>query len=513
MYEIVEGGFRVRLDREPQRLRLRVEESDHFLFDQPLPGEGHVCAGELMYRAKEIDDGVVAALQLAAQRGTGKLPAKARMLATLADETRDRLLGAACILGGIKKPGGLFSRKLPGEDEAKALLEDEGKTKPLGFYTWSDSLRRLFRQDRALQDELPSPQRVREVLRADPDLMRAYEAHLAFEARVANPPAEPDLRTGERLLPAARAPERTLILALYGNSPIPDGFDLMSELVRRVRSGAVDLAPKPDSGFYDHQLAPLPALLSPRRSDRLSFDESWEKRLESLARAAWALARETQIKSLDAVMAGAAPPPPRLVHLHPALRVEPLPEYYALRADSYRFLREAMAEVIGESALDGIARLTPRGESGESVLQSLRETESLFRGARAAALEDLGFAAPPGAAEFARWAAKRPPVGDGRMMVPVFFDVQRRKYKVWALLGWEDAPALIDFVERPRVVSIEKLDRNAGEAQLAWVSGGDSYWTPVVVELYVRKLLDRDQLRALCEKHGDVSAIMADLQS
>ena len=99
------------------------------------------------------------------------------------------------------------------------------------------------------------------------------------------------------------------------------------------------------------------------------------------------------------------------------------------------------------------------------------------------------------------------------MMVPVFFDVQRRKYKVWALLGWEDAPALIDFVERPRVVSIEKLDRDAGEAQLAWVSGGDSYWTPVVVELYVRKLLDRDQLRALCEKHGDVSAIMADLQS
>jgi len=249
MYEIVEGGFRVRLDREPQRLRLRVEESDHFLFDQPLPGEGHVCAGELMYRAKEIDDGVVAALQLAAQRGVGKLPAKARMLATLADETRDPLLGAACILGGIKKPGGLFSRKLPGEDEAKALLEDEGKTKPLGFYTWSDSLRRLFRQDRALQDELPSPQRVREVLRADPDLMRAYEAHLAFEARVANPPAEPDLRTGERLLPAARAPERTLILALYGNSPIPDGFDLMSELVRRSPTRA----------------APRPALAPPER--------------------------------------------------------------------------------------------------------------------------------------------------------------------------------------------------------------------------------------------------------
>ena len=74
MYEIVEHGYRVSLDRGPQRLRLEVEAPDFPFLQESLPlSETHVCAGELMYRAKQIDDGVVAALELAAQRGLGKL--------------------------------------------------------------------------------------------------------------------------------------------------------------------------------------------------------------------------------------------------------------------------------------------------------------------------------------------------------------------------------------------------------------------------------------------------------
>ena len=521
MYEIVEHGYRVSLDREPQRLRLDVEAPDFPFLQESLPlSETHVCAGELMYRAKQIDDGLVAALELAAQRGLGKLQAKSKLLLELAKRSADPLLHAACILGGLKKAGGFFSRKGPGQDEAKALLADQGKTKPLGFYTWSKELQQLFRQDRALQEELDAPA-VLQVLRAAPELMRAYQAQLRFAARIANPPAEPDLFAGGRFLPTARAPERTLGLALYGNAPIPEGFELMRELVARVRGGKIDLTPGATSGFYDHQLAPLAALLAPERNERLESGAGWEKRLEDLARAAWALARETQIKQLDAMMMGSRAPrvPPRRVHLRPALRVEPLPAYYALRATSYRFLREQMAELIGEAALDGIPRLTPDGPGDHSVLQTLRDAEALFRGAHAAALEDLGLPAPPGASAFSEWMRNRDrsndddQIRDGRMMVPVFFDVQRRKYKVWAMLGWVVAGASVEFTARPRVVSVDRLEGQPDEPELVWTGDNCAYWQPVMVETYVSELLDRDEFRALCDTHRSQAEILRALQS
>ena len=39
---------------------------------------------------------------------------------------------------------------------------------------------------------------------------------------------------------------------LYGNRPIPEGFDLADEMIRRIRDGSLKLAPTETSGWYDH---------------------------------------------------------------------------------------------------------------------------------------------------------------------------------------------------------------------------------------------------------------------
>jgi hypothetical protein len=39
-----------------------------------------------------------------------------------------------------------------------------------------------------------------------------------------------------------------LVERLFGDRPIPDGPDLMSELIRRVRSGEISLIPTAESG-------------------------------------------------------------------------------------------------------------------------------------------------------------------------------------------------------------------------------------------------------------------------
>jgi hypothetical protein len=75
-----------------------------------------------------------------------------------------------------------------------------------------------------------------------------------------NPPSETvhDLVSagapGERrILPPSRSHESDHVLRLYRDRPIPDGFDLAEEVARRVEGGSLSLAPREDSGWYDHQ--------------------------------------------------------------------------------------------------------------------------------------------------------------------------------------------------------------------------------------------------------------------
>src|SRR5262249_17198798 len=138
--------------------------------------------------------------------------------------------------------------------------------------------------------------------------------------------------------PPSRAHETDLVTKLYGNRPIPDGFSLVDEMIRRIRSGQIQLKPTEQSGWYDYQTWAIEPLVVPERTPEathLQATESYRKQLVELFKGILALTRETHIKQLVVPMAGAAAPglPKRPeIHIRPDLTVEPLATFYRRRA-------------------------------------------------------------------------------------------------------------------------------------------------------------------------------------
>ncbi len=64
--------------------------------------------------------------------------------------------------------------------------------------------------------------------------------------------------------PSSETPD-PIIKKLFGSRPIPDGFVLADEVVRRIRSSELALAPRAESGWYDYQTWALKALVLPER--------------------------------------------------------------------------------------------------------------------------------------------------------------------------------------------------------------------------------------------------------
>lgn len=525
------NGVRYELHREPQVLRLRARDPFHDrLSARPRGVAGtsttFVGAALLAHKAKQVDDGIVAALELAAQRGAGTMAGKYALLhgllAHLKGEGEARAtLDAASSLGGEHPCS-------PGRATAirDAFLRDPFRSKPLGFYSWSDELSRLFRQDRLLQSDLsaaPDLGAVVDALRGDPRLRADYEASLRLSERLTNGLVCADLRPllGSRgaaparptaFFPPSRSHETELLKRLYGDAPLPEDFDLAHALVASIRSGEIDLTPSETSGWYDIQTWALETLAAPERAveaKKLELDESYCARLEDLFRAAVAATRETHAKQLEGVVRGGASPRQLKLFIGPQLTVEPLVTYYQRRADSYRFVRAVIIEVFGEDALSMLHGLRPSGPLGQTIGHELTAMMHLFDGAAATAMRELGMPTEWDTSAFEGWrgGAGDPDVdADLRMMLPLFDDLERRQTKVWMLLGWSSISLDVSFATPPRV---ELLGGSRVNVELT----SESYTvpTPVMVEAYVSRLLDRDAFRAHCEKHVTVEAILAGL--
>ena len=125
-------------------------------------------------------------------------------------------------------------------------------------------------------------------------------------------------------------------------------------------------------------------------------------------------------------------------------------------------MRGVLAEAFGADALAGLHRLTQVGAVAASLADELDRMEELFAGAAATARRELGMEPGPGDGEatrqFAGWKAAlaedRDVGRDCRMMVPVFFDLQRRKTKAWAFLGWRTVPVDVEYRTEPQVLGV-----------------------------------------------------------
>ncbi len=534
-YEAEQSGVRYRVCREGQRLGLAVAErwsADVSPSVRDVAGGGaFTSAAVLALKAKQVDDGLYAAVDLAAQRGAGVFCGRRAVLRTLlervsADGDAHAVIEAAASLGENAPC------KSPAVEALRAaFLADPSRSKPLGFYTWSEDLGRVFRQDRLLQSDVSRSRDLRavtEAIRADPALRASYEACLRLPERLTNPLACADLRglmgaldDGRSfettrplaLFPASRAHETELVNRMYpGNRLIPDDFDLMRELIRAVRSNELDLTPSDASGWYDVQTWALETLVAPERAEEARSVElapSYVEHLEELFRGILTATRETHIKQLDVPPFGSAAPRVTKLQVAPQLTVEPLVTYYKRRADAYRFVRAALAEAFGEEALGTLHGLRSTGRVTEPLGVELTSMIRLFDGAAATAMHELGIPTTGDRAAFATWRGGEgdPDVNaDLRAMVPVFFDVDRCKTKVWMIVGWERRSLFASFARPPRV----ELLGNAN-VEIEPSSSFHPVATPVMAEAYVSRLLDRDEFRAHCDRHRTNEAIVAAL--
>jgi len=548
--EVVFDSHRVHVDPSEQRLRLWIDEPlGHFhmvtepeLRPTPPRGKtGFVAATILVQKAKQFDDGLYAAVELAAQRGAGAFAGKASLVRAVLDRlvTHQKSASAIVPIAAAAGLGGIATPAVPQLEadiaaETSAFLADEMRSKPLGFYTWSPELEAIFRQDRLLQGDISDRNAERDILEAvaaDPAASAAFTAYLTLISKLTNPLVERGPRGEFRVFPPSASHEGDLITRLYGASPIPEDFSLIDEMIKRIRAGTLSLAPSDASGWYDYQTWAHEPFVIPEKmpeAARLELDEKYRERLLDVFKGAQALARETHVKQLDITRAGMAlgarpKKEPVILVVRPDLGVEPVPAYYLRRADSYRFVRHVLDDAFGAGALTRMARVGPDGRSATDLDSELAGIERLFRGAYVASCRQIGLALDPAASaaaddderDFTSWAARiagDPDVGqDVRMMVPIFFDEARHTLKVWAFLGWTTDEVKVNFRRPPRVSVFDRSGRPIEQSDdLKVVFGLETHAAarPVTAEVYVDALLNRTEFRALCDRLKTRSAIL-----
>lgn len=473
----------------------------------------------LVAKAKRFDDRLNAAVEMLSHHGVAQFDGIyalfAQIRGRLSVGPAYGLLDAAAHLVEGKSSAELGPEKIHTRRWLGEFLGNPERSTPLGIYTDTEELTRIFRHDRLLQSELEGEPAIaiRSVLEADPKLLAAYERHLAIMTKVTGPLAVAPVTRANRdgkfaVLPASDAAENRLVKALFGDAPVPDGFVLGSELVTRIHDGRLDTVPRASDGWYAHQFHAIAALLSPNTGG-LQIGARYRKELEETFQALFALNRETHVKQVEHPRAGSA----ARIFIRPMLSVEPLPEFYARTASAYRFLREQLVDLFGDEVL----RSAPLVDFGLDILAGLIEIETLFRGAEAVSRFELGQSEDSpettmSRAAFGAWQLRSgadPDLQyDLRVAVPFWFDRIRKTYRIGATIGLEMRTLAVDFVTRPTVTTFGSL-ANAP----IYTSTKHDILVPITLECNVRKPPTRAELRAICDREKTPAAIKYALQS
>ncbi len=393
---------------------------------------------------KHLDDRILAALEEHLSAGSCIFPGgKQALLAALLEEVlkrndpdRDKassFLAAAIELGGGRAdvPQTVRSRA---RSLVQSFLRDTARSEPIGFYSESEALRRVFRRDRFLakaieQDESIAPLvPIAEALSARPDLLRAYSDFRKLNERITNADVDLNLEDllrhkalfgdagalstelfrpnapevvrarlnkggrgpGIAFWPASTSPENRLFKRIYQTEELPSS-NCMEDLIAALRAGSVSLDPTADSGYYDYQLYALETLVMPENAQeeqKLLLRARYKKRLREAFEAMLAKRRETHVKYLEIPGTAGGHSEPRI--WTPELSVEPCATNYLRTARAYRYLAGVLRSEFGEEELD---RIELAGLPG-GLLRELDGATALFYGLYLVVCNDIGL--PPG---------------------------------------------------------------------------------------------------------------------
>lgn len=493
--------------------------------------------------AKQLDDSIYAGVEHSIQDGLGAtvLPKRSILEGALdylvthrsgaADEAIVHV-AAALRLGGAPAavPADLEARV------AAAISDFEREpalSKPIGFYTWSNELGAIWKQDRFLQKEIVSGDAscaLATAIASDPARKARYESLLALVSRLTNPlhsslaKQVTDAAGGKcnapekpaAFLSSSKSAEVALFEKLYPYG-IPAGANLMQDLIAAIRDGRVDLAPKAGDGWYQHQQFALETLLVTDKSEersKVAFTGKYKKRLQEAFETMLVQHRETHVKQLDVASTTSAP----MANI-PEFRLEPMATVYVRHARSYVFLEAALDEAYGKDLLDKGVAVSAGGAESETLRARIRRVRDLFYGLYIDSAYDIGMKpkleskGDPEKTEWAtlgesadKWLANtdKDPVAkaDVRVMIPIA-SVGGGKMKYWAVVGVRTTLASYSYLEGDTVAPPKDPK---DEARIALATEQFLEVTSTGVPL------SRDEFRALCDQNVTAEAIKAALE-
>jgi hypothetical protein len=547
----------VRPDREVHLLRLHASykaASDAAEGEAVLPSVNMIDG-----KAKQFDDGLLAALAQAYYQGLGDtLTSHVDLVRRIFDAVGLDGAAAPLLAAGLELAG----EKVEPVDEARKrellgrFLSNELLSKPIGFYSWNETLQTSFRFLRFFrqpidESDLAVLTSLVEALRSRPLLRAEYRQMVEFYGQLTNPALFlslddlVDLESLDRqqlaslrskkgvthssvaVLPPSTSREGLLFEKLFGEG-LPPNADLMRELITRVRSGELDLEPDPKSGWYDHQVYALETLLLPERGEenqKLLLTSSYKRRMLEAFAALITKRRESHVG--DAVESAALVGPPET--LEPRLRVEPCPSYFVRTARAYAFLLNFLEATMGGQALGSLTGLSKAGSRDMDLYAELQLMRELFYGLYLVSSEDIGHRPRfldgeqvatdrcySTAIEWLAGAFDDPDLAaDTRVSIPVFADPQRRVTRLWMTLGVRLTPLEVSFARPPHIKAVG----GPGDWQAAAAStlASRRYLIPVdefaEVELPGSVALTREEFRTLCDEHETKQAILEALQA
>lgn len=518
-------------------------------------------------KAKQFDDGLYAAVDLAFYKGVrGRLESQVRLIRRFAELAGPKSAAAPFLAAGLELAGVKVEVKDVAEKDRlrDAFLANETRSKPIGFYTWSEPLRTLFRFTRFYQKEFDASdakelavvQALAGPLNRDQGLLADYRRMLAFYAKLNNPAGSlslADLPKGGApgpdsvvrlvrekkiahasvaVLPPSTSKEAVLFEALFPLG-IPPDADLMKELVRKIRSGEVDLKPRADSGWYEYQVYALETLLLPEKGaekDKLLLSKEYKKRMLDAFKALMTKRRETHLGGMEAAKAAAPLPPPpggQAPSVEPRLRVEPAPTFYLRTARAYAFLQTFLQATVGKEALRTLHGLKQEGERTQDLQTEVTWMRDLFYGLYLISAEDIGLkdslAGDEGvdresvyrlASEWLAVAYDDADLAtDTRVAVPVYMDADRNVTRLWLTLGVRLTRLHTRYVRPPSIRLAKGGEWKPVERDKLL---GAEYLIPVdefaEVELKGLRVLSREELRAICDREKTKESILQALR-
>ena len=377
-------------------------------------------------KAKQFDDGLYAALDQMYYNGLqGKLLGHVVLVKRIYEQAGKDSPAAPFLAAGLELAGVKVEVSDPStKDRLLAEFNDnEVASKPIGFYTWNETLASCSRFLRFFQQKLGEPdlaliRALADALGKDKTLLADYHKAMAFYARLTNPRScltcadvvtQPTLdgstlhRLSQEkqvahatvaLFPPSTSKEGVLFEKLFPRGLPPDA-ELMRELVRRIRSGEIDLKPKSNSGWYDHQVFALETLLLPEKGDeraKLLLTKAYKKRMLEAFQALVTKRRETHVRNgFEYVGARIGLPPLQLETVKPRLRVEPCPSYFLRTARAYTFLANFLEAVLDKETLAELHGLKQGGERTPGLHAELQQMRDLFYGLYLVSAEDIGW--------------------------------------------------------------------------------------------------------------------------